>query len=54
MSKGKLLYAQSGGVTAVINTTAAAVITRARRDNRRPIAGDPTASARVSADTRAL
>jgi len=30
MSQGKLLYAQSGGVTAVINTTAAAVITAAR------------------------
>ncbi len=30
MSQGKLLYAQSGGVTAVINTTAAAVITQAR------------------------
>lgn len=30
MSQGKLLYAQSGGVTAVINTTAAAVISRAR------------------------
>ncbi len=31
MSQGKLLYAQSGGVTAVINTTAAAVIETARR-----------------------
>jgi ATP-dependent phosphofructokinase / diphosphate-dependent phosphofructokinase len=30
MSRGKLLYCQSGGVTAVINTTAAAVITTAR------------------------
>jgi ATP-dependent phosphofructokinase / diphosphate-dependent phosphofructokinase len=30
MPRGKLLYAQSGGVTAVINTTAAAVITTAR------------------------
>ena len=30
MPQGKLLYAQSGGVTAVINTTAAAVITTAR------------------------
>lgn len=30
MSRGKLLYAQSGGVTAVINATAAAVITTAR------------------------
>jgi 6-phosphofructokinase 1 len=30
MSKGKLLYAQSGGVTAVINATAAAVIATAR------------------------
>jgi len=30
MSKGKLLYAQSGGVTAVINATAAAVIETAR------------------------
>ncbi len=31
MSQGRLLYAQSGGVTAVINTTAAAVIDTARR-----------------------
>jgi 6-phosphofructokinase len=31
MSKGKLLYAQSGGVTAVINTTAAAAIETARK-----------------------
>lgn len=31
MTNGKLLYAQSGGVTAVINTTAAAVITTARK-----------------------
>jgi 6-phosphofructokinase 1 len=30
MSQGRLLYAQSGGVTAVINATASAVITRAR------------------------
>jgi ATP-dependent phosphofructokinase / diphosphate-dependent phosphofructokinase len=30
MAKGKLLYAQSGGVTAVINATAAAVIETAR------------------------
>lgn len=30
MSKGKLLYAQSGGVTAVINATASAVIQAAR------------------------
>lgn len=30
MSHGRLLYAQSGGVTAVINTTAAAVIATAR------------------------
>lgn len=30
MSKGKLLYAQSGGVTAVINATASAVIEAAR------------------------
>ncbi len=30
MSQGRLLYAQSGGVTAVINTTAAAVIATAR------------------------
>ncbi len=30
MAKGKLLYAQSGGVTAVINATAAAVINTAR------------------------
>lgn len=31
MSQGKLLYAQSGGVTAVINATAGAVIETARR-----------------------
>src|ERR1700754_3085090 len=31
MAKGNLLYAQSGGVTAVINATAAAVIETARR-----------------------
>ena len=31
MAKGKLLYAQSGGVTAVINATACAVIETARR-----------------------
>lgn len=31
MSQGKLLYAQSGGVTAVINATAGAVIEAARR-----------------------
>ena len=30
MSKGTLLYAQSGGVTAVINATASAVIAEAR------------------------
>jgi hypothetical protein len=30
MSQGTLLYAQSGGVTAVINATAAAVIGEAR------------------------
>lgn len=36
MSRGKLLYAQSGGVTAVINATAAAVITSARAA-RRPL-----------------
>ncbi|HRQ36118.1 MAG TPA: 6-phosphofructokinase, partial [Chiayiivirga sp.] len=30
MSQGRLLYAQSGGVTAVINATASAVITTAR------------------------
>lgn len=31
MSQGRLLYAQSGGVTAVINATAAAIIDTARR-----------------------
>ncbi len=40
MSQGKLLYAQSGGVTAVINATAAAVIERAREH------GVPTLAAR--------
>ncbi len=34
MSKGNLLYAQSGGPTAVINTTAAAVIDTARRNRK--------------------
>ena len=36
MSQGKLLYAQSGGVTAVINATASAVIETARR-HRMPV-----------------
>jgi 6-phosphofructokinase 1 len=31
MSKGTLLYAQSGGVTAVINATASAVLQTARK-----------------------
>ena len=31
MSKGTLLYAQSGGVTAVINASAGAVIQAARK-----------------------
>src|SRR5438477_9747040 len=35
MSTGNLLYAQSGGVTAVINATAAAVIETARRYKKR-------------------
>lgn len=35
MGSGKLLYAQSGGVTAVINTTAAAVIDTARKNRGR-------------------
>jgi ATP-dependent phosphofructokinase / diphosphate-dependent phosphofructokinase len=39
MSKGKLLYAQSGGVTAVINTTAAAVIETARANKVKVYAG---------------
>jgi ATP-dependent phosphofructokinase / diphosphate-dependent phosphofructokinase len=39
MSNGKLLYAQSGGVTAVINTTAAAVIETARQHKVRVYAG---------------
>ena len=30
MSKGRLLYAQSGGVTAVINASASAVLAQAR------------------------
>ena len=34
MPAGTLLYAQSGGVTAVINATAAAVITAAARAAR--------------------
>jgi ATP-dependent phosphofructokinase / diphosphate-dependent phosphofructokinase len=39
MSNGKLLYAQSGGVTAVINTTAAAVIETARQNRIKVYAG---------------
>src|SRR5262245_26247706 len=35
MAAGNLLYAQSGGVTAVINATAAGVIETARRNKRR-------------------
>ncbi|MGH8123005.1 MAG: 6-phosphofructokinase, partial [Rudaea sp.] len=38
MSKGNLLYAQSGGVTAVINTTACAVIETCRRHRIRAYA----------------
>ena len=38
MSKGKLLYAQSGGVTAVINATASAVILAARSKKIRVLA----------------
>ncbi|MEO8803721.1 MAG: 6-phosphofructokinase [Rudaea sp.] len=39
MSKGNLLYAQSGGVTAVINTTASAVIETCRQHRIRAYAG---------------
>jgi len=39
MSKGTLLYAQSGGVTAVINATASAVIQTARRHRVKVLAG---------------
>ena len=39
MSKGTLLYAQSGGVTAVINASAAAVIQAARKARVRVLAG---------------
>ena len=39
MSRGKLLYAQSGGVTAVINATAAAVIQTARANKVPVLAG---------------
>jgi 6-phosphofructokinase 1 len=39
MRKGSLLYAQSGGVTAVINATASAVIQAARRHKVRVLAG---------------
>ena len=39
MSKGTLLYAQSGGVTAVINATAGAVIQAARARRVRVLAG---------------
>ncbi len=39
MSKGKLLYAQSGGVTAVINATASAVILAARAKKIPVLAG---------------
>ena len=38
MNKGKLLYAQSGGVTAVINATAGAVIEAAREQGVRTLA----------------
>ncbi|TBR08009.1 MAG: 6-phosphofructokinase [Lysobacter sp.] len=39
MAAGTLLYAQSGGVTAVINATASAVIETARRHGLRVLAG---------------
>ena len=39
MAKGTLLYAQSGGVTAVINATASAVIQAARKQRIRVLAG---------------
>ncbi len=39
MRKGSLLYAQSGGVTAVINATASAVIRAARKHQVRVLAG---------------
>ncbi|HEX5756198.1 MAG TPA: 6-phosphofructokinase [Arenimonas sp.] len=39
MAKGTLLYAQSGGVTAVINATASAVIQAARAQGIRVLAG---------------
>src|SRR5690606_21032532 len=39
MSSGTLLYAQSGGVTAVINATASAVIGEARARRIRALAG---------------
>lgn len=39
MSKGSLLYAQSGGVTAVINATASAVIQQARARRIKVLAG---------------
>jgi len=39
MSKGRLLYAQSGGVTAVINATACAVIQTARKKGVEVLAG---------------
>ena len=38
MSKGTLLYAQSGGVTAVINATASAVIQAARKQRVKVLA----------------
>ena len=39
MAAGNLLYAQSGGPTAVINATAAGVIDAVWRDTFRPDAG---------------
>jgi 6-phosphofructokinase 1 len=39
MSKGRLLYAQSGGVTAVINASASAVLARARAKKIPVLAG---------------
>src|SRR5690606_41000462 len=40
MPAGTLLYAQSGGVTAVINATAGAVVETARRHRVRVLAAD--------------
>lgn len=52
MRNGTLLYAQSGGVTAVINATAAAVIEQARAKGIKVLAGAATPPMKVPAIAR--